>query len=83
MDEKQFDRLERVLVEHGNQLGHNLVHLKKFLDGQRTAQEAFLAEQQAASDRLLQKSVNATRFAAAAAFLAAIAAFAPIVSKCL
>lgn len=83
MKDEHFDRLERALVEHGNQLGGNLVHLKRFLEAQRKAQETFLREQQETTNKMQRDSVIATRWAAGAATAAAAAAIAPFMEKLL
>lgn len=73
MTDEQFDRLERAIVEHGNQLGTNLAYLKRFLDDQRQAQEYFWADQHAAMEKHQDKMLAAARWSAAAATAAVVA----------
>lgn len=73
MTDDQVDRLAKAISEHGNQLGGNLVHLKRFLDAQREAQQKFLAEQRDASDKAQIRASQAAIFSAVAAGIAACA----------
>lgn len=68
----------KAVNEHGDQLGGNLVHLKKFLDAQREAQQKFLAEQREASDKAQRMASIAAIFSAVAAGIAAYAAVAQL-----
>ena len=79
MTDEQVDRLAVAIVEHGNQLGHNMVHLKRFLDAKQSEQHAFLEEQRLASDKAQEKAHRTARWSAAAAGLAAAAAIAQAV----
>lgn len=72
MTDDQFDRLERAVVEHGNQLGHNLVHLKRFNAAQNERQEELLRELQKTNDAMQKQALKATQFAAGATGAAAI-----------
>jgi hypothetical protein len=76
MIDEQVDRLVKAVNEHGDQLGGNLVHLKRFLDAQRKAQQKFLAEQRDASDKAQMRASRAAMFSAVAAVIAACAAIA-------
>jgi hypothetical protein len=60
--------------EHGNQMGTNLVFLKKFLEGQRQLQEDFLRAQSSASEKLQVRATRAAVWSAVAAIAAAVAA---------
>lgn len=70
---EEHELIARTIREHGDQLGGNLVHLKRFLEAQREAQQAFLAEQREASDRAQGKSVLVAWLAMVATMFAAIA----------
>lgn len=76
MIDDQVERIVKAVNEHGDQLGGNLVHLKRFLDAQREAQQKFLAEQRDASDKAQMKASRAAMFSAVAAGIAACAAIA-------
>lgn len=65
--------IAKAIAAHGDQLGGNIVHLKRFLQGQREAQEAFLAEQRQASDRAQDKAHRTATLAMIATALAAVA----------
>lgn len=74
MADKDNERLVEAIGAHGDQLGGNLVHLKRFLERLQREQHAFLAEQRAASDKA-QRVANWTAiWAAIAATAAAVAA---------
>lgn len=79
MTDEQFDRLEAAITEHGNQLGVNLVHLKRFVDEQRVAQETFWADQHAANEEHQQAMLNASRWSAFAATAAAVTALVTLI----
>lgn len=70
----QIDRIVEAVVGHGNQLGGNLVHLKRFLERLQQEQHQFLAEQRAASDAAQKKAHWTAVFSAIAAGAAALAA---------
>ena len=76
MTDEQLERLVTALAAHGDQLGGNLVLLKKFLAAQEEEQRKFLAEQREASDRAQAKANWTAIFAAIAAGAAAVAAIA-------
>jgi len=69
----EHELIARTIREHGDQIGGNLVHLKRFLQAEREAQQAFLAEQREASDRAQGRSEVIAWLAAAATLFAAIA----------
>ena len=73
MTDEQIERLAKVVYDHGDQLGSNLVHLKRFLGAQQEAQQKFLAEQREASDRAQHKASQSAFWSAVAAGIAAIA----------
>lgn len=74
MTDEQLERLAQALAAHGDQLGGNLVLLKKFLAAREEEQRKFLAEQREASDRAQAKANWTAIFAAIAAGAAAVAA---------
>ncbi|WP_309623372.1 hypothetical protein [Novosphingobium sp.] len=74
MTDEQFERLVNAVQVHGDQLGGNLVHLKRFLERLKQDEQSFLAEQRAASDRAQDKAHRTAIFSAIAAAAAAIAA---------
>jgi hypothetical protein len=74
MTNEQFERLVSAVQTHGDQLGGNLVHLKRFLERLQQDEQAFLAEQRAASDKAQDKAHRTAIFSAIAAAAAAIAA---------
>ena len=74
MTDAQFDRLVNALQGHGDQIGGNLVHLKRFLERLQQQDQTFLAEQRAASERAQDKAHRTSMFAAIAAGAAALAA---------
>ena len=78
MTDDQVERLAKAVNEHGNQLGGNLVYLKKFMDAQREAQQKFLTEQREASDKAQRMASIAAIFSAVAAGIAAYAAVAQL-----
>lgn len=71
MRDEQADRLIEAVVEHGNQLGRNMVHLKRFSEKQNEDQEGFLADLQSQNSELQKQAVRATQFAAGAAIVSA------------
>lgn len=73
MTDDQIERLAKAVYDHGDQLGSNLVHLKRFMGAQREAQEKFLAEQREASDKAQKMASHAAIFSAVAAGIAACA----------
>ena len=74
MAEDETGRFVRALETHGDQLGNNLVHLKRFLKGLQEEQQSFIAEQREASDAAQKKSYRAAFWSAVAAGAAALAA---------
>ena len=74
MNDNQIERLAKAIYDHGDQLGSNLVLLKKFMDAQRDAQQNFPAEQREASDKAQRAATTAAIFSAVAAGIAAYAA---------
>ena len=74
MTDEQIKRLVEAVGFHGDQLGGNLVHLKRFLERLQSEEQVFLAEQRAASDAAQQKAHRTAFFAAIAAGASAIAA---------
>jgi hypothetical protein len=82
MADEQLDRPVEAVHSHGDQLGGNLVHLKRFLERLQNEEQTFLAEQRAASDAA-QKSAHRTEmFSAVAAGAAAMAALFQAYSSC-
>ncbi len=69
--DEQADRLIEAVVRHGNQLGNNLVHMKRFTKKQSEDQETFLAELQSQNSDLQKQAVRATQLAAGAAIVSA------------
>ena len=73
MNESEPESIANAVREHGNQLGNNLAHLKRFLKAQREEQQAFLSEQRELSDKALGKATAAAIWSAVAAGAAALA----------
>lgn len=74
MTEDETGRLARAVESHGEQLGNNLVHLKRFLKGLQDEQQSFITQQREASDAAQKKSHRAAFWSAVAAVAAAFAA---------
>lgn len=74
MTDEQMNRLVEAVHSHGDQLGGNLVHLKRFFERLQNEEQAFLAEQRAASDAAQNRAHRTAMFSAIAAGAAAIAA---------
>jgi predicted negative regulator of RcsB-dependent stress response len=74
MKDEKLDQLIEAVGAHGDQLGGNFVHLKRFLERLQTEQLTFLAEQRLASDQAQQKAYRAAFWSAVAAGAAALAA---------
>jgi hypothetical protein len=72
--EDELNKLANAIIEHGNQLGINLVHFKGFLERLQGDQQTFLSELQAASDRTQRRASRAAVASAIAAIFAAAAA---------
>jgi hypothetical protein len=74
MTDEQVKFLVAAVAGHGDQLGGNLVHLKRFTERLQQEQQMFLAEQRTASDAAQKKAHWSAIFSAIAAGAAAIAA---------
>jgi ABC-type transporter Mla subunit MlaD len=74
MEYDQNQSIAASIDRHGNQLGVNLVHLKKFLDSLQKQQHDFLSNVQEASQKAQQESHQTARWAMFAAIAAAVAA---------
>jgi hypothetical protein len=74
VNDEQLRRLTESIGSHGDQLGGNLVHLKRFLAKQQEEQHKFLAEQRAASDTSQRAANRAAFWSAFAATIVALAA---------
>ncbi len=74
MTNEQLNRLIESVQAHGDQLGRNLVHLKRFSERLQQEEQVFLAEQRAASDAAQSTAHRTAAFSAIAAGAAAIAA---------
>lgn len=68
------DLLGKAIAEHGNQLGENIVHLKRFLERLQNEQHDFLAEQRKITEKAQKSANTAAIFSAVAAVAAAVAA---------
>ena len=74
MNDEQAKLLIHAVQGHGDQLGDNLVLLKRFMQGLQKDQQQFLAEQRAASDTAQTRANRAALWSAVAAIAAALAA---------
>lgn len=68
------ERIAKAIEAHGDQLGGNLVHLKRFLDAKQIEQQEFLEQQRLASEAAQGRAHRAALWSALAAGAAAIAA---------
>jgi ABC-type transporter Mla subunit MlaD len=75
MKQEQSDSVVEAILAHGDQLGGNLVHLKRFLQRLQNEQRDFLREQRLASDVAQTTANRSARWSAMAAVAAALAAF--------
>jgi hypothetical protein len=72
--DEQANKVADAIGGHGNDMGRNLVHLKRFLADQQVQQQKFFSQLQAASDKAQRKAALAALWSAIAAGAAAIAA---------